>query len=390
MRHCVLIVLLAFWGCDAVTPGGTVAPPTPRQSTAQMLTLSGGWVKTALHVHTYWSDGDDFAEVIIEKLAERGYDAAFVTDHSYAHIFDDHWRVLRPPHGEAALAGYRDRFPGLVITRDNSGETEVLMRKQSEYADAVSIPTYTGAETGAHDIHIGAVGIAERFPWPGPSQGWAEDINIVTRSTRSLGGVPVLNHHNYAIGGNKIPWTAIAESEINHYEVFNGLLAAGNEGPPSHTEQFLQINARRALEGRPALCPVAGDDAHQWHGDASSPPGRAWTTLRSASTSKAALLSVLSSCDLYASSGVDLVNFSANETRYTLRIAAEAGVTYRTKFFGLVDTSMVVLKKVRGTHPKYTLPLAKKPAVICPVVISNRVGQHGTTEKAWLPCWRLN
>ena len=40
------------------------------------------WFKGNLHTHSYWSDGDEFPEMIMDWYKDRGYDFVALTDHN--------------------------------------------------------------------------------------------------------------------------------------------------------------------------------------------------------------------------------------------------------------------------------------------------------------------
>src|SRR6056297_373593 len=40
------------------------------------------WYKGNLHTHSYWSDGDEFPEIIMEWYKDHGYDFVALSDHN--------------------------------------------------------------------------------------------------------------------------------------------------------------------------------------------------------------------------------------------------------------------------------------------------------------------
>lgn len=45
-------------------------------------TQKGGWWKGNLHTHSFWSDGDEFPETIMDWYKSRGYHFAALSDHN--------------------------------------------------------------------------------------------------------------------------------------------------------------------------------------------------------------------------------------------------------------------------------------------------------------------
>ncbi|MFN5655401.1 MAG: PHP domain-containing protein, partial [Verrucomicrobiota bacterium] len=50
------------------------------------------WYKGNLHTHTYWSDGDDFPEMVADWYKSHGYDFLALSDHN---IIADHDKWLK-------------------------------------------------------------------------------------------------------------------------------------------------------------------------------------------------------------------------------------------------------------------------------------------------------
>jgi hypothetical protein len=90
------------------------------------------------------------------------------------------------------------------------------------------------------------------------------------------------------------------------------------------------------LRGEPPLYGLAVDDAHDY--DAVDPgranPGRGWVMVRAPRLQAADLIAALERGDFYASTGVTLAGLRTGRRGIALRIDAEAGVTYTTRFIG--------------------------------------------------------
>ena len=81
------------------------------------------------------------------------------------------------------------------------------------------------------------------------------------------------------------------------FEVYNGHRSVrneGNESRPSTERMWDLANQRRLTElGLPLLYGVATDDAHNYHGNSVSQPGRGWVMVRSDELSPDAILSLI-------------------------------------------------------------------------------------------------
>jgi hypothetical protein len=69
------------------------------------------WFKGNLHTHTFWSDGDEFPEIVVQWYKENGYDFLALTDHNVI-LEGERWRTF--PDDHAALHKYID---GMAFAR---------------------------------------------------------------------------------------------------------------------------------------------------------------------------------------------------------------------------------------------------------------------------------
>lgn len=115
------ITLLAFWLLSLTAPSFA-------QSTTQ-------WYKGNLHTHSYWSDGDDFPEMIMDWYQSQGYDFVALSDHNVL-AAGEFWKLM--PDTEAAqqsFAQYRTKFgDDWVVYKENTdGRVEVKLKTLEEY-----------------------------------------------------------------------------------------------------------------------------------------------------------------------------------------------------------------------------------------------------------------
>jgi len=82
------------------------------------------WFKGNTHTHTLWSDGNDFAEMVIDWYKQRGYDFLALSDHNILQAKEVWMDVKavekrRKALGKTTMEKYRARFGDeWVITRE--------------------------------------------------------------------------------------------------------------------------------------------------------------------------------------------------------------------------------------------------------------------------------
>src|SRR5262245_2463070 len=67
------------------------------------------WWRGNLHTHTFWSDGDDFPESVVDWYKRNGYQFLALSDHN---VFQEgtKWLSITNAVRRLALANYRARF----------------------------------------------------------------------------------------------------------------------------------------------------------------------------------------------------------------------------------------------------------------------------------------
>jgi hypothetical protein len=88
------------------------------------------------------------------------------------------------------------------------------------------------------------------------------------------------------------------------------------------------------------LYAVGTDDTHNYYSDdpGRAIPGRAWTMVRAAGLTPAALRESYENGDFYVSTGVELADIRTTAKKLTVRVAAEDGVGYSVRFIGARPT----------------------------------------------------
>jgi hypothetical protein len=95
------------------------------------------------------------------------------------------------------------------------------------------------------------------------------------------------------------------------------------------------LTLRLAKLGGPPLYAFATDDAHNYHKEqAMSNPGRGWVMVRATSLDPDVLTEAMRRGDFYATSGVLLEEVSTTRESLSVKIAAQPGIRYTTRFIG--------------------------------------------------------
>lgn len=343
----VLLFLLAGVGCaGALGQDAVISAEAPVR-----------WWKGNLHTHTFWSDGNDFPEMVAEWYRENGYNFLALSDHNVVSE-GVQWmevaEVERRSRG-GAMGKYLSRYGEEWVERRVNGATgleEVRLQPLGEYRALVEergrFVLFPAEEiTSSFErlpVHINASNIGERIaPVTGES---VEDV--IRRTMRSVeehaqdsGRVVLahLNHPNFGYGVRAEDFARVIEDRF--FEVFNGHTGVNNKGDGTRagTEEMWDIvsTIRIAELGVPPIMGIATDDSHSFHDDSPvSIPGRGWVTVRARHLTPESILGAMHAGEFYASTGVELesVEFDAGSGRLTVVVKGEPEATYTTRFIG--------------------------------------------------------
>jgi len=255
------------------------------------------YYKGNTHTHTLNSDGDSTPDDVVRWYREHSYDFLVLTDHNY----------LTSVEGLQALHGADEKF---------------LVMRGEEVSDTA----------GGKPIHINGFN-PSRLIEPQGGRGVVEVIQRNVDAIRAVLGVPSVNHPNFgwAITGEEL-------QEVRNYrlfEVYNGHPFVNNEGgggTPSLEQMWDYLLYRGQV-----VYGIAVDDAHvfkrPW--DTQVPrPGRGWVYVRAERLATGALLASLERGDFYASTGVELEDYSSDARTVRIKIKEEKSSRYRIQFIG--------------------------------------------------------
>jgi hypothetical protein len=371
------------------------------------------WYKGNTHTHTLWSDGDAPPEVAADWYKSHGYHFLVLSDHNVMQE-EEAWRKIGTGRRELAperLQKLVERFgPGAATLRETGEVREIRLRTLAELRVAfqekgkfIFIPGEEITDTFEKlPIHQNSMNHTELIRPPGGTsvqdvmERTIQAVEEVARKT----GKPVLVHLNHP----NFHWAIRAEDIAQvkgerFFEVYNGHRGVRNYGDAEHpgTEVIWDyVLTRRLAEiGGDVLYALATDDAHNYYGTPetrTSTPGRGWIWVRAEALTPEAILRAMNAGDFYASSGVALEDVVAEPRRLSLRIRAEEGVTYVTRFIG---TRIVkgcagppgeVLAEAEGPSPSYAF--RGDELYVRATVVSSRRHPNGYApddfETAWV------
>lgn len=355
-----LLILVLAVGCVSAAVAWQTAPQDdPKELIPVLRQPAPKYWKGNLHTHSFWSDGDDFPEMIADWYARHGYNFLALSDHN-ALAEGDRWIDLQAGKaGKAeALRKYRARFgDAWVERRDKDGKEQIRLKPLAEYRSLLEQPgryLLIQAEEittrfALKPVHVNAVNLRDQIA-PSGANDVTETVRVNVRAVeeqRKKTGRPMLaflNHPNFG-------WGVRAEEmlleELRYFEVFNGHPSVRNYGDKTHpnTEKLwdIALALRLGKFKMPVLLGLGTDDAHAYHvwGLGKTNPGRAWILVRAPHLTADAIVKGVEAGDFYASSGVTLEDVRRDGDMLRFKIKGETGVIYKTQFIAtLRDTPL--------------------------------------------------
>ncbi len=314
------------------------------------------WYKGNLHTHSFWSDGDDFPEMISDWYLQHGYHFLSLTDHNVlgTQIRWMKYSEIEKRGGTDALSKYRERFGDDWVLEQGSADSpdyKIALRPLAEYRVHLEQPEkfllIPGEEisdaVGRLPIHLNATNIVEEIA---PARGGtvreaiANNVRAVADQARRNGRQVLvhLNHPNFGWAVTPEDLAFVAEEQF--FEIYNGhpsVRQLGDETRPG-LELFWDIANTLRLDrlASPPLFGLGTDDSHNYHGVEGATPGRGWIVVRAEQLDADVLIQAINRGDFYASSGVELrdVRFDPEANTLQLNIEPVDGVEFTTQFIG--------------------------------------------------------
>ena len=362
------------------------------------------WFKGNLHTHSYWSDGDEFPEMIMDWYKGHGYDFVALSDHNTL-AAGEKWKLV-PKGGvyKDAFYTYLEKYgDDWVEYREDTGRVSVRLKTFEEYTPLfvekdkfliLQSEEITNNFEGKH-LHLNATNVQRPT---GPQQGNSvvevlqNSIDAVARQRQETGQPMIvhINHPNffYSITLDDM----IALNGERFFEVFNGHHMVNNYGDSTHMgleEMWDRINIAYLAAGKPLMYGVATDDSHNYHmfGDTYANSGRGWVMVYADSLRANTLIEAMEAGDFYGSTGVTLSTVSREGNTLKIGVAAQEGVAYNIQFVGIKkgeEMTSVLLEK-QGTEAAFELTpdlLFVRARVVSDKYKENPF-QEGDFETAW-------
>ena len=332
------------------------------------------WYKGNLHTHSYWSDGDEFPEVIMDWYKSHDYQFVALSDHNTL-AEGEKWITIREDSiYQNAFQAYLDTYGAdWVNHRLDTGRIQAKLKTYKEYKGLfeeegsfliLQSEEITDLYEGKH-VHLNATNIQEKIePQGGNSVTETLQNNIdAVIAQREKTGIPMIVHINHP---NFIDAIRL-EDMINlkgerFFEVYNGHNHVQNQGgiyELSTEAMWDMINIAYLKDQKPIMYGLGTDDAHHYHrqGRDWSNAGRGWIMVQADTLSPAALINAMEAGQFYASTGITLATLTTKDKKLRLEVAAEAGVEYTIEWIGYKkgEEATEILQSVKGAKATFEL-----------------------------------
>jgi hypothetical protein len=329
------------------------------------------WYKGNLHTHSYWSDGDDFPEMIMDWYKSHGYQFVALSDHNTLQE-GEKWKLIQK--SKTYLDGFENYLHKYgkkwVVYKEDSGRISVKLKTLKEYRPLFEDRNFllilseeVTDKFGDKHVHMNATNIQT----PIPAQGGNSLQEVMQRNLdaiikqRKETGVPIMQHLNHPNFFYSVTTQNIIDLEgEKFFEVYNGHPLVNNYGDSLHpgTERMWDdINVAYINKGKPLLYGLASDDSHNYHlfGPTSSNSGRGWVMVRSKELTPAALITSLEAGEFYATTGVVLRELFMKDNFMHIEVEPDRDIYYNIDFIGVRkgETKSKVLASFPGPKGQF-------------------------------------
>jgi hypothetical protein len=364
---------------------------------------SEAWYKGNLHTHSYWSDGDEFPELIMDWYKNHGYQFVGLSDHNTL-AAGEKWKMIAKSRLYAdSFAKYLEKYGTEWVTyKVDSGRTLVRLKTLAEYRPLFEDENFLMIQSEEitsrfenKPIHMNATNIQTII---GPQSG--NSVTEVMQRTvdavlkqRAETGVPMIahvNHPNFGFGVSVQDMIDLKGERF--FEVYNGHPYVNNYGDSLHPgmeELWDRINIAYLDRAQPVMYGLATDDSHNYHqfGKTFSNSGRGWVMVKAKALTPEALIEALESGQFYSTTGVTLDRVSYENHTLTVVVKPEDKVEYTLELIGVLrgQQKPAVLKKITGTKARFTV--TNKHLFVRARITSTKKKdnpyQEGDVEMAW-------
>lgn len=331
----ILAILILFFSCnkDKVSP-------------------EKQWFKGNLHTHSYWSDGDEFPEIIMNWYKSNDYQFIALTDHNILAEGDKWITISEDSIYQKAFKNYLKTYGSDWVEhkQDSLNRTQVKLKTYEEYKPKfeekgkfliIQSEEITDSYNGK-PIHINATNVKRKIePQGGNSvlEVMQNNLDEVAKHKEEF-STPIIAHINHPNFGYAIDLEdMIGLKNEQFFEVYNGHPAVNNSGDTDHMSTELMwdyINIAYIENNKPIMYGLATDDSHHYHkkGSKWSNAGRGWIMVQADSLNPKSLINALDTGEFYASTGVELKNLTFQNNTLSVEVKADKNTTYEISFIG--------------------------------------------------------
>ena len=341
----------------------------------QKSTSEKHWFKGNLHTHSYWSDGDEFPEVIMDWYKSNGYQFIALSDHNIL-AEGDKWVVISQDSiYQNAFENYLEDYGSDWVNSetDSLNNIHVKLKTFEEYRglfeEEGKFLIIQSEEVSDHfenkPLHMNVTNIQKKID-PQGGNSVVEvlqnniDAAIKQRDEMNIPMIPHINHPNFHHAISLEDMIALRNEKF--FEVYNGHPSVNNTGDSDHISTELMwdlINIAYIEKNQPLMYGLATDDSHHYHvqGSKWSNAGRGWIMVHADSLNPASIIKAMEEGQFYASTGVELKNMIFNNNSLNIEVEKEAGITYEISFIGCKKgkSEPEVLKSVEGAVASFEL-----------------------------------
>ncbi|WP_034044498.1 PHP domain-containing protein [Wocania ichthyoenteri] len=310
------------------------------------------WYKGNLHTHSYWSDGDEFPEVIMDWYKNNGYQFVALTDHNTL-AEGEKWKTISNDSiYQNAFKNYLNTYGSDWVKhkQDSLNRTQVRLKTYKEYKpkfeeDGKFLIIQSEEITDSYNgkpIHINATNVKRKIdPQAGNSvlEVMQNNLDEVAKHKEEF-GTPIIahiNHPNFGYAINLEDMIGLKNEQF--FEVYNGHPAVHNSGNNEHISTELMwdyINMAYIENNKPLMYGLATDDSHHYHrkGSKWSNAGRGWIMVQADSLNPKSIIDAMEVGQFYASTGVELKDLTFENNTLSVQVKEYKNTTYKISFIG--------------------------------------------------------
>ena len=330
------------------------------------------WQKGNLHTHSFWSDGNDFPEMIIQWYKNQGYQFIALSDHNTIAKQERWYELSKKDIENKVLEKYENAYGDWVETQTYSTGFRVRLKTFDEYRSKLEEPgrfliIKSEEVTSSYEkkpIHINVTNIQEKIePVKGSSvvEIMQKTLDLVHAQREKL-GIPMFAHINHPNFGYGISTEDLKKlNGERFFELYNGHPAVNNAGNDEYDSTEIMwdlVNIHYLDQGKPLLYGIATDDSHHYHNFTAdlSNTGRGWVMVNSKKLETSSLIEAMEKGDFYASTGITIKKYVVTKNQIRVEVEPEQGVHYEILFLGYKDggEAVEILERIEDTKGSYT------------------------------------